>query len=157
MLIDAVPQYTLLHGRLKDAVDPYLDVTGLWQGSWELFAPSPDHVNVRVRATLHWSDGTQTAWEQPCWHTMSPLQKMREFRKMSYYDGLWRPSNRAAWSAFCEKLVELKSPCRAARIDRIVMYQDRDVIPPPTTKWRPAYAAPDYTATYRIHTWVNHD
>ena len=40
MLLDAVPQYTLLHGKLRDWTDPVLDVTGLWQGSWTLFAPA---------------------------------------------------------------------------------------------------------------------
>ena len=82
MLIDAMPQYTRLHGRAKQWVDPLLDVTGLWQGSWELFAPKPDYVNIKILAIIQWNDGTETVWGQPDWNDMSPWQKMRAFRQM---------------------------------------------------------------------------
>jgi hypothetical protein len=39
-LIDATPVTSPPHARLKSAVDPLLDKTGLWQGDWRLFAPT---------------------------------------------------------------------------------------------------------------------
>ena len=103
--IDALPQYTVLHGKLKRWVDPILDVTGLWQGSWALFAPTPDHVNVRIGATLEGANGHRVVWSQPDWNAMTPWTKMRMFRQMSYYDNIWRGENSAAWPALIEWLV----------------------------------------------------
>ena len=154
MLIDAVPQYTLLHGKLKQAIDPALDVTGLWQGSWALFAPMPDHVNVRVTAELNWGDGSQTVWQQPNWQSMSPWAKMRYFRQMSYYDGLWRSSNAAAWEPFCEKLAEQESRAKTGALKSIVLFQQRDVIPHPARQWRTAYGSPRYSERSQLYTWV---
>ena len=154
MLIDATPQYTLLHGHLKQWVDPVLDVTGLWQGSWELFAPTPDHVNVRVFARLTWTNGKQTVWQQPNWHEMSGWEKGRNFRRMSYYDNLWRASNRSAWRPFCEKLAEEESDGEFERVREVLLAQDRDVLPTPEKQWRKAYSPSQYSRRGLIYRWV---
>lgn len=153
MLIDAVPQYTLLHGKLKQLADPVLDMTGLWQGSWELFAPEPDHVNVRIGAIVTWKDHTEFLWLQPDWHSMSPLEKSRSFRKMSWFDGLWKSSNSAAWEPFCRHLAAEQSRQSIREVFMLRLFQDRDVIPAQHVKWRSAYSAPQYTSTSLLYTW----
>ncbi len=104
MLIDGMPQFGSAHGKAKQWIDPFLDVTGLWQGSWELFAPTPDHVNVQVGATIYWKTGTTTEWFQPDWSSMNPWEKMSSFREMSYYDNIWRDQNSAGWDALCRHI-----------------------------------------------------
>ena len=154
MLIDAAPRYTRLHGDAKDWVDPFLDFTGLWQGSWELFAPTPDHVNVKVLAIIDWNDGSETIWGQPDWHEMSPWQKMRAFREMSYYDSLWRNGYSAAWAPFCEQLVAQESKGSIRTPESVSLYIAKDVIPPPHYEWRPAYSAPEYGEPTFIYRWT---
>lgn len=157
MLIDAVPRYTLLHGRLKDLTDPVMDVTGLWQGTWELFAPSPDQVNTRISAKVVWNDRPATDWRQPNWSVMSPWQKVRHFRRMSWYDGLCRSSNSAAWKPFCEHLVRQLTDNNPDELKALVLYQERDVIPPPDKQWRRAYSVPKYGPPQRLYVWSGHE
>jgi hypothetical protein len=154
MLLDSVPQYTLLHGQLRQGVDPLLDVTGLWQGGWELFAPSPDHVNVKVGAIVRWQGEPDTLWEQPSWHDMSPWERIRHFRQMSYYDNLVHSSNAAAWPPFCEHLQRELSAGRKRELLSITLYQQRDVLDPPDKTWRPAYAAPAESRKRKLTQWT---
>jgi len=42
---------------LQHELDPYLDVTGLWIGGWQLFAPEPDKVNSYLSAEVRFADG----------------------------------------------------------------------------------------------------
>lgn len=155
MLIDASPQYTKLHGQFKQWIDPVLDVTGLWQGTWELFGPEPDHVNVRVGALIRWKDGTKTIWYQPNWHELHSWQKARAFREMSYYDNLWRDMNSAAWEPFCEKLAEIESAKSGGEIQSMDLFQERDVILEPTREnWRAAYGPPEYSRPTPFYRWL---
>ncbi len=152
MLIDAVPQYTQLHGELKKTIDPVLDA-GLWQGSWDLFAPTPDHVNTRIGAHFNWADGSQTTWLQPDWHEMSAWEKMRNFRIMAHYDGIWLLGNSLARAPFCEYLAKHEAGDRLAELEYITLFYDRDDIPVPDDQWREAYSAPRYRERSQLHTW----
>lgn len=156
-MIDAFPTYTLLHRHLKEKIDPAIDVTGLWQGSWDLFAPDPDHVNVRVGANLHWKDGSVTTWYQPNWHEMSPWEKMTQCRRMSFFDELWRSHNNAAWDSFCRYLATEEYGDRFSELNKIVLFQERDVISMPIDEWRPAYSAPQYDIHSKLLTWFADD
>jgi len=152
MLIEALPQYTQLHGNLKKTIDPVLDA-GLWQGSWDLFAPTPDHVNIRIGAHFNWIDGSQTTWLQPNWHEMSAWEKMRNFRVMAHYDGIWLLYNRLARGPFCDHLASEVDPEKRPDLEYITLFYDEDEIPPPSEEWRPAYSAPRYGQRSQLHTW----
>ncbi len=172
MLIDAFPQTTLLHARLANAIDPILDKTGLWQGNWMLFAPSPDNVNVRIGAKITWDNNVETEWRQPNWHSMSPWEKTLRFREMEYFDKLWVVrEDSSVWKAFCSYLVRQqeaeaainsntlidsngRAPEERAKVIKVKLFQDRDLIPPPSKAVRKAYAEPEYSATYHLYTWL---
>ena len=64
ILVDATPSTSLAHQKLKDTIDPLLDVTGLWQETWQLFAPEPDKVNVKVTAHITCADGSSRFWSR---------------------------------------------------------------------------------------------
>lgn len=102
--VDALPRTSLLHQRLKDWVDPFLDVTGLWQGTWQLFAPAADKIDIRVTAEISYADGSSRWWESPDWRDMSSGQKFVHFRAMEYYDTVRRDENRAAWESLADYL-----------------------------------------------------
>lgn len=57
LAIDSAPILGKWHQDLKDELDPYLDVTGLWIGGWQLFAPEPDKVNSYLSAEVRFADG----------------------------------------------------------------------------------------------------
>jgi hypothetical protein len=154
MLLDAVPQYTLLHGKLRDWTDPVLDVTGLWQGSWELFAPTPDHVNVRIGAMMTWQSADNTYWLQPDWHRMTPLERSRHFRQMSYYDSLAKSADKTAWAEFCQHLANEKTANADNTLTSITLFEQRDVIAPPSQAWRTAYSEPQFSSQRVLLEWV---
>lgn len=69
--IDALPSTCTAHQRLKNTLDPALDMTGLWQEPWRLFAPEPDTINTRLSAVILFDDGSQTQWNSPDWQAFS--------------------------------------------------------------------------------------
>ena len=152
---EVMPTYVLLHARAKQAIDPVLDVTGLWQGSWELFAPTPDRINVRIVATIQWKDGTSSTVCQPSWSEMSWWDRKRNFRLMSYYDNLWPDGNETAWQAFCEYISKrIVRQENRQQIQQIVLTRYRDIIPHARESWRKAYSEPNYAVGEEIFTWT---
>ena len=156
MLLDAIPEYTLLHRKLRAGTDPVLDVTGLWQGSWELFAPTPDQINVRIGAAITWRDTEVTLWLQPDWHRMTPLGRVRHFRQMSYYDSLARSASDQAYAAFCQHLADEQTASTDRTLTSITLYKQEDVIPPPSRSWRAAYSKPQFSQPRTLFVWVPH-
>ncbi|PHS12106.1 MAG: hypothetical protein COA78_08680 [Blastopirellula sp.] len=151
-LIETTPRFTDLQGKMQLSIYPLLKFVRLEQGSWELFAPTPDHVNVRVGAHIYWNDGGYTLWQTPDWHSMSRWEKFRNFRRMAFFDGLWRPESELAWTPFCKNLS--RQYCRSDRsIESIVLFVERDVIAPPKDNWRPAYAVPRYSTYQQLIIW----
>ena len=59
--------------RIQLWLDPFVDVTGLWQGPWFLFAPIPPTENIYLRARFLYMhpNGTtfERAWFSPRWQT----------------------------------------------------------------------------------------
>lgn len=104
LFVDALPRTSLIHQRLKNWVDPLLDVTGLWQGTWQLFAPEADKIDVRVTAEISYADGSTRSWESPDWRNLSSWQKFVSFRSMEYYDAVRRNDNSAAWDSLVDYL-----------------------------------------------------
>ena len=102
--IDAEPSTCTAHQRLKNALDPALDASGLWQESWRLFAPETDSINTRVSARIQFVDGTEVQWESPDWPEMSSWQKFTHFRHMEYFDKLRNDESSAAWGPFAAYL-----------------------------------------------------
>lgn len=100
--IDTYPGPGAPWQRLQDTVDPLLDVTGLWQGRWGLFAPEVDRNNHHIEVIATFSDGEQTVWRSPDWQELSCLQAFLNIREMEYYERIRYPDNFAAWPAFAK-------------------------------------------------------
>lgn len=102
LAIDSAPNTGKWHQDLKDELDPYLDVTGLWMGGWQLFAPEPDKVNSYISAEVRFADDRATFIRSPQWRKLSVLERFLNFREAEYFDHIRLDSNAAAWPALCE-------------------------------------------------------
>ena len=109
-LIHATPVTSATHARLKSAVDPFLDKTGLWQGDWRLFAPEPRKINVTVSARII-GDGVSLEWTSPNWRELAALQKFFTVRHTKFYDAHRLDENQGAWAAFAEHRLRIGQLC----------------------------------------------
>lgn len=131
--VDALPAATDAHAWLQVRVDPVLDVTGLWQGRWNLFAPKPKMVDVHLTAELTYADGSVHRWRSPDWRALGVLERARLFRHMEYYDTVSSGDNRAAWPALARHLARTEGRARTdgALPVRVDLYRHRVRPPPP--------------------------
>ncbi|MCB9665173.1 MAG: hypothetical protein H6732_13770 [Alphaproteobacteria bacterium] len=94
MLVDGLPDYLPGIPTASRWLDPVVDVTGLEQTSWKLFAPDPDHINTWVEAVVTWEDGSTSTWTTPSWRHRTLLQKLMHARWHKAADNLrldsWR-------------------------------------------------------------------
>jgi len=132
LLVDALPHTSLFHQRLKNWVDPFLDVTGLWQGSWQLFAPEADKIDVRVTAKISYADGSTRSWQSPDWRSMSSWQKFANFRAIGYFDTVRQNDNSAAWESLADYLASTV-PARGGssiKPTRVTLGREWSLVPP---------------------------
>src|SRR4029077_2965692 len=66
LAVDAFRPLVGAQRSIDDAIHSALDVTGLRQFPWRLFAEVP-RVNLRFSATLEFSDGATAHWDSPDW------------------------------------------------------------------------------------------
>jgi hypothetical protein len=133
LAIDAAPEISPGHKALKDRLDPFLDVTGLWQGGWGLFAPQPDKVNIRIHADVTFSDGREVAWHSPDWRSLSAWQRFLRFREAEFVDKVRLDEHVNIWPTFadylCEQIPHPEKP--SLKPTKIVLTQEWVKIPPP--------------------------
>ena len=158
-LIDGLPSTGRLHSSLKGAIDPLLDVTGTWQGSWMLFAPNPDKVNVRVSAVITYEDGFRFKWRSDEWQNMGVVQRFIDFREMEYVDGIRLDGNQAAWSHFARYLSKnLKRPDNStANPVKVELVRHWAKIPSPSEMQYPAKPYVDFHNSYQFYKWAASD
>lgn len=146
---------------VRQLIQPLLNLTGLWQGQWTLFAPVPDARNHRLRAEIKFVDGTQRIWQSPAWRTLSPWQRFIGHRESEFLEKIWEDDNSRAWPAFAQDLVRreqslMDSPPEPERVVLSVLWNE---IPPPAgERWSTggADAVPDqervfFTLIYPQH------
>lgn len=152
--LDACPAFFRTLDRAKSAIDPLVDVTGLWQGSWQLFAPDVDKVNSRVSAEILFSDGTTVRWNSPDWTKLAPLDRFMRFREAEFYDNIRRDSNSGAWPSFADYLARRAVPPGRydSRPAHVALYRHWVVIPRPKADTLIPYGTfPEFTAKYLFY------
>ena len=154
-LIDATPVTGPAHARVKSALDPFLDVTGLWQGDWRLFGPEPDKLNATLSARFLDAQGREAApaWRSPAWRELSVLEKFPRVRHMKFYDGLRQDQHRLAWPTFVAYRLRKLDPAVRAQVRRIELHRHWRETPPPDRQWIPAAAQPGPTKSYLFFAW----
>jgi len=105
--IDGMPGLLRFHVFLQSKTDPILKAMGLWQGAWDLFAPSPDKLNIRLSAEVHYGDGSVFRWRSPDWRDKPRWYLLRHYRRQEYYDNVRMDVNRAAWPGLARHVLQL--------------------------------------------------
>ena len=128
-------------GSVRDVLAPVLNVTGLWQGTWNLFAPIPDSRNHRLRADLFYADGSHRVWNSPDWRSQTPWQRFLSHRESEFIENVWEEENSAAWRGFAEYLARQHGGAtsteeRPVRVELSVRWGD--VPPAEAAPWQPA-------------------
>lgn len=133
LVVDAAPEMGKWHKYLKENLDAYLDVTGLWQGEWQLFAPEPDKINVSITANVTFEDGREVVWESPGWRSMSAWQRFLGFREAEFIDNVRKQISSPVWPSFADYLVRnVKHPDDPElKPTMIVLTRHWVLIPPP--------------------------
>ena len=155
MAIDPAPQLGQWHQKLQDALDPYLDVSGLWQGRWLLFAPEPDKVNIELSAEITFPDGAHVQWHSPKWRTMSAWDRFLRFRESEFVDNVRRDVYRGVWPTLSDYLSRTVSHPVNPQLkpSKIVLTRHWIIIPPPNAKNVRQFPEPpepnDYFAFYK--------
>ena len=133
LLTSGLPTLHPAQDALRETLDSVVDAVGLWQSQWELFAPEPDKVNVRVVAFVEFADGVTGGWKSPDWQTLSGAARFRHFRLAEFVDGIRLDSHRGAWPAFARWVArEVQHPDGgAAPPVRVTLWRYWVVIPEP--------------------------
>ena len=105
--IDGLLALNTFHAVVQKQLDPLLKATGLWQGPWDLFAPTPDKENIRLSAEVLYPDGSVFRWQSEDWKEQARWYRFRRFRIQEYYDNARRDSNRAAWPGLARYVLQL--------------------------------------------------
>ena len=92
--IDTAPEWKFVT-PLQEFLRPALNVTGLWQGDWPLFAPNPVINNGWISAEFYAqssqspmlaSDGKPLSWNSPIWSEFNSWTKFYRFRHINYFN-----------------------------------------------------------------------
>ena len=118
---------------VRQRMRPVLNTTGLWQGTWGLFAPIPDNINHRLRADMFYADGSHRVWNSPDWRSQTAWQRFFGHRESEFLEKIAEIENSAAWTGFALSLVRRESPdWPPERIELSIRSGD---IPPPGDVW----------------------
>ena len=103
--IDAFPSRARAVESLRALIDPIMDVTGLWQGPWSLFAPQVDKENNWIEIRFFLSGTAAPRVERsPSWGELSCWQKFLRSREIEFYDRISNEDNSAAWPSYARYL-----------------------------------------------------
>lgn len=136
LVVDAPPGISPALETVEQILDPILDATGLWQDSWQLFAPSPKSLNAYVSARIEFDDGSNYEWRSPSWRQLSLVDKFKLVRHTKFYENLRLDSYSEVWPAFAEYRVrQLPEPLRKKGVVRVELTRHWTPITRPTSRW----------------------
>jgi hypothetical protein len=155
LLVDAFHPGCAAHQAAKDALNPALVVTGLWQGPWRLYAPDVGKDNLRLRAEVVFADGAIATWRSPDWPAQSALARFVEARHTNYFNAILLKDREFAWDALCAYLARTRRhpDGKPAPVASVRLAIRGAVIPPPTERIVPAGPYQAFDDWAPIHTW----
>lgn len=132
---DALPPFGRVHQQLKDAIDPLLDVTGLWQGDWGLFAPEVLKRSGRLSAEIRCANGETLVWQSPRLNTLPLTERFLRFREGEYYDTIRNDDSAGAWESLADYLArtEVARALPGTHATAITVWRHWWDVPPPGT------------------------
>jgi len=87
-------------------VEPFLCMTGLWQGMWDISYIHEPHERNAFQALLRFADDSEYAWKSPDFTAMGWLEKKQHGRVINYFATLSSPDAATAALKLCDELRE---------------------------------------------------
>lgn len=156
-LIEGVPQSNLVHEQLDEFINPGLRRLSLWQGNWDLFAPEMDHWNTSLECVVLWHDGTESQWTTLDWTNASNWDRMRNFRRNEYFDGVGGHQGHLLWSSLSDHIVHQLSLEEGKTARWANLSYREELLPTPEVSWRKAYTEPDFSEPQKFYSWSPHE
>lgn len=158
VLIFALDTLPCTPSAVRNLMEPLIDTTGLWQGTWNLFAPIPDSRNHRLRADLYYLDGTHRVWNSPDWQIQSMWQRFVGHRETEFLEKISDEVNRSAWHDFAmsvsrQESLRMKIPQKPKTIVLSVIWGD--VSSPEGDVWKSAVKNAPLDQEREIYTWTD--
>lgn len=126
----SLPLNSLLVGKLKQAVAPYMLWSGLWQ-VWDMFAPDPRRTNVYLEGEVTFRNGATAVWKFPKMQDAGFAKRYytERYRKWAN-DELRLDANAALWPDAARYIArQYANPVNPPVVVRLVQYLSE--IPPP--------------------------
>ena len=152
IVLDATPRVGPV-AAIAERIDFVMDVTGLWQGPWNLFAPDVDKVNVRITAEIRYANGLKSVWRSPDWERLSTWERFESFRFQEYIDTVRRDDSAGAWPSMARYLARVVPSPKSGRVTRVTLTRSWAEIPSPRERFLPAKPYTSFDGNYAFHTW----
>lgn len=156
IITDSLPETSLVHRHLKKTIDPFLDKVGIWQGTWQLFAPDVDKINQRFMAEITFSDQSKGVWYSPNWSQLSIKDRFLKFRQMEYYDSIYYTNNKKSWEAFANYLSRTIIADHNPNLKpiKIILIREWEDIPEPNrNQYPPINSKSNLNHRQKFYTW----
>jgi len=145
-------------GAVRNLIDPLIDTTGLWQGTWNLFAPIPDSRNHRLRADLFYPDGTHRVWNSPDWRSQSTWQRFVGHRETEFLEKISEDVNSSTWNDFVMSVARQESlrmtfPQKPVKIVLSVIWGDIPL--PEADAWKSAARPVSLDQEREFYIWTD--
>jgi len=136
LVTDALPPLGSYHQRLKDWIDPLMDVSGLWQGDWELFAPDVIKRSARMSAEIRCTNGVTLVWQSPLLHTLPIAERFLRFRDGEFFDTIRNDDQSGGWESLADYLArtEVTRLAPGERALSIRLWRHWWDVPPPGSR-----------------------
>ena len=144
LAIDVLPQSPLaLRLKLQRVLVPL----GIAQGPWNLFAPGPDRINMRLRAEITYRDGERREWTAPTWRDQSAAAMWAGHRRHEWIDHLVAQDAARVWERWCRHLAREQRPdlpdADHGAVVRVI-YQLGPIQAAELRPWRSIHEPPQY-------------
>lgn len=113
--VDGCPNQGVFHDRAVSWFDPIVDMLGIWQGSWSVFAPEVDSENFHLELQIEYDDGSVRSWRSPDWQKLSVGEKFIRFREAEYCESLRADRNSRARPELVRYWAERLKPTPTSR------------------------------------------
>ena len=147
--IDSFPATGRVIGTLRRAIDPVIDVVGIWQGKWDLFGPDIDKHNNWIEARFYVDhEPNPVLWRSPDWRKTNCFGKFRKSREIELFDRIRNESNSPAWPTFAHYLMrqhESGNPGKIVKKVELISATERIPSPSESGKNRQTFRDVFYT------------
>lgn len=135
MLIDSMPQSPQ---AVQLAIQPIVRRIGMHQGPWNMFAPTPDRLNLRLKAEITYRDGQKAEWTSPEWRSQSLTERWLKHRHQEFGEMIIMQEGGPALEPWMQHLAralrpDLENADRGAEVR--ITYQEAEVPDPADKPW----------------------